>query len=112
MGCSRAVPQSRSGLPAEPGDAPAARTLACDSSDLRAHDPAVEQMDFSIRVSRKACIVRDHADGRAPTVQLAQQLHHLLAICGIEIAGRLIREENDRLARDRTRDGHALLLAS
>src|SRR6185503_8918847 len=43
-------------------------------------DAAVEEMDGAIGVPRVARIVRDHADGRAFAVQLAQELHHRLAV--------------------------------
>ena len=45
-------------------------------------------------------------------VQLAQQLHHRFAIFRIQISGRLIGQQNGRLADQRTRHGHALLLAA
>ena len=63
-------------------------------------------------MTRIAGIVRDHADGGAVHVQLAQQFHHRFAAFRIEVAGRLVREQNDRLAGDRARDSDALLLAA
>ena len=45
-------------------------------------------------------------------MQLAQQLHDRFAALRIEIARRLVGEQNDRLARDRARHGDALLLSA
>ncbi len=45
-------------------------------------------------------------------MQLAQQLHHRLAVGRVEVAGRLVRQEDGRIARDRARDRDALLLAA
>src|SRR5207344_3473695 len=73
-------------------------------------DAAVEEIDVALGVAGIAGIVRDHADRRAVHIQLTQELHHRLAALRVEIAGRLVGKENDRLAGDRARDGDALLL--
>ena len=52
--------------------------------------PAVEQVNRSVRIAGVTRVVRDHADGGAAAMQLAQQIHHLLAILRIEISSRLI----------------------
>ena len=75
-------------------------------------DAAVEEVNVAIGVAGVARIVRDHADGRAALMQLVQQVHHRLAALRIEVAGRLVGEQNDRLAGDGARDGDALLLSA
>ena len=69
-------------------------------------------MDAAVGVARVARIVRDHADRRAGAVQLAQQIHHRFAAARVEVAGRLVREQDERLAGDGARDGDALLLTA
>ena len=44
------------------------------------HDASIKQMNLPVRVPGEARVVRDHADRRAFAVQLAQQLHHGVAI--------------------------------
>jgi hypothetical protein len=56
--------------------------------------------------------VRHHADGCAAPVQFAHQFHHAFTIGRIEVARRLIREQDTGLSRDRSRDSNALLLTS
>src|SRR5687768_3638614 len=75
-------------------------------------DTAVEEVDRAVRVARVARVVRDHADRRPLAVQLAQQLHDRLAVLGVEVSGRLVREQDRRRAGDRARDSDALLLAA
>ena len=75
-------------------------------------DAAVEQVDAAVGVARVARIVRHHADGRAALMQLAEQIHHRFAALRIEVAGRLVGEQDDRLAGDRARHGDALLLTA
>ena len=63
-----------------------------------------------VGMTRVARIVGHHADRRAGLVELLQQLHHRFAALGIEVPGRLVGQQDDRLAGDRPRDGDALLL--
>ena len=44
------------------------------------HDTTVKKIDDAIGVSGESRIVRDHADGGAFLVQIAQQVHHGLAV--------------------------------
>ena len=69
-------------------------------------------MDAAVGVTCVARVVGDHADRRAGPVKLAQQLHHRFAALRVEVAGRLVGEQDDRLARDRARHGDALLLTA
>src|SRR6185503_4871869 len=54
--------------------------MASDDGERFLDHAAVEQVDVSRGVRRVACIVRDHADGRARHVQLLQEVHHRLAV--------------------------------
>ena len=56
--------------------------------------------------------VGDHDDGRAFLVELAEHPHHLLAMRGVEVAGRLVGEDQLGLADQGAGDGDALLLAA
>ena len=47
---------------------------------LFADNLAVEEMHLALRVTCKAWIMRDHADGRALAVQVGQQVHDCFAI--------------------------------
>jgi len=69
-------------------------------------------MHGAIGVASEARVVRDHADRRARGVELAEEVHHGVAVLGVEVAGRLVREEDGRLAGQRAGDGDALLLAA
>ena len=56
--------------------------IFCSSSggDFILDDPAVEQVDGAVGVLRKARVVRDHANGRASSVQFLKQIHDGFAI--------------------------------
>src|SRR5438046_10127718 len=69
---------------------------------------AVEQMDAALGVPGVARIVRDHADGGAAAVQLLEQVHHGFAAARVEVAGRLVRQQDERLAGDGAGHGNAL----
>jgi hypothetical protein len=75
-------------------------------------DSTIKKMDPAFSVTGETFVVGDDANRRALTVQLAEQLHNRLAITGIEIARGFVRKQNGGLARQRARDGHALLLAA
>src|SRR6266576_1503928 len=75
------------------------------------HDAAVEQVDRSIGVLRVARIVRHHAHRRAAAVQRPQQVHHRLAVTGVEIPRWLVGEQDRRVTHDRAGDRDSLLLA-
>ena len=69
-------------------------------------------MNGAIGVLREMGVVRHHADGCAAGVQLLQQIHHRFAVARIKVPGRLVREQDGRLARERARHGDALLLTT
>ena len=49
---------------------------------FRDHMP-VEQVADAMGVARVVGVVRDHDDGRPISVQLRQQVHHLIAVCRV-----------------------------
>ena len=73
---------------------------------------AVEQIDRAVRVIRMRRRVGDHHDGGALVVQGAQKFHHFLAVHGIQVAGRLVGQDQRLVADNRPGHGHALLLAA
>ena len=56
--------------------------------------------------------VRDQDDGVAGLVQAGEQRHDLGAGLRVEVAGRLVGEQDRRVVHERARDGHALALAA
>ena len=54
---------------------------------------------------------QQHRDAAA-AIQLLKQVHHLDAGPGVEVAGRLVGQQDRRLVDQRPRDGDALLLAA
>ena len=75
-------------------------------------DFTVEQMNFPLGLFYESRVVRHHADGGAFAVQILQQLHHCLAVTGIEIASGLVGKQYRRMAGKRSRNRHALLLTA
>ena len=75
------------------------------------HSP-VKKVHLTVCVPRIARIVSYHTNRSALTVELSQQLHHCLAVCRIEVSSRLIRQQDQWVAGDCARDGHALLLTA
>src|SRR5258708_3463814 len=62
---------------------------------------------------RSRGIVRDHDDRLAEIlVQLVEQVQHVVGALAIEIAGRLVGDDDLRVVDDRARDGDALLLTA
>ena len=69
----------------------------------------------SVRLARvgRVRVVRDHDDGLAVlAVERLQQVEDLVARLAIEVAGRLVAEQQRRIGDDRARDADALLLAA
>ena len=80
---------------------------------------AVSRQDAFVEVQRApgalggVRIVRDHDDRLAViAVERLQQVEDLVAGLAIEIAGRLVAEQQRRVGHDRARDADALLLAA
>src|SRR5262245_17027712 len=80
--------------------------------DVLVDDAAVEQMDGAVGMAGEARVVRHHADRGAVAVEVPQQLHHRVAVPRVEVAGGLVGEQDRRLAHERPRHRHALLLAA
>src|SRR5258708_21271772 len=73
---------------------------------------AVKEMDSALGMLGKARVVRDHADGRAFTMQLLQQFHHGLAIAGIQVSGWLVRQQDGWRTGQCTGPRNTLLLTA
>ena len=69
-------------------------------------------MHFAVGELGESRIVRHHADGGTVFMQLLQQLHDRFAVAGVEVSGRLIREQNGGRPGQRTGDGDTLLLTA
>src|ERR671920_2514013 len=80
---------------------------------LVAHDPAVRDLDHAPphAIHHRLVVRRDEHRGAGP-VDPVQQLHDPDGGLGIEVAGRLVGDEQRRVVDERARDGHALLLAA
>jgi len=65
-------------------------------------------MNRAIRSAGEARVVCNHANGGPVLVELAEKIHHCIAILGIEIPRRLVRKENQRRAAKPARDRIAL----
>src|SRR5438067_8004696 len=75
-------------------------------------DAAVEEGNLARGEPGVGGIVRHHDQRRPALVQLGEQLHHRLTVLRVEVPGRLVGEEDERIARDGAGDRHALLLAA
>ena len=77
------------------------------------HRPSFFQMQRFVRDGGRFRIVRHH-DQRLYQlfVQALEQRHHLLRRMSVEIACRLIRDDDLRVRHDRACDGNALLLST
>ena len=79
----------------------------CSLCDSHLHslfdNTAVEEVDAALGVTRVPRIVRDHADRRTRRMELLQQIHDGLAAARVQVSGRLVREQHERLAGDRAR---------
>src|SRR6516165_4456801 len=69
-------------------------------------------MHCAIGMLCETLIVGNHANCGAALMQLTEQMHDSFAVVRIEIASRLVREQNRRPAGERARDCDALLLAA
>src|SRR5216683_1695889 len=75
------------------------------------HSP-VHQSDDAVRSGHKVEIVRHHDDSQVfSLVQVAEEADDLLTIGGVEVAGRLIGQENARAIDKRAGDGCPLHFA-
>ena len=72
----------------------------------------IEEVNRPLRLCRILLRVRHHYDGRALGIQFPQQVHHFLAVLGVQVAGGLIGENQLRPGHYGTGDGNALLLTA
>src|ERR1019366_9322137 len=75
-----------------------------------AHHPAIGQLNHAIAISRIVHRVRYLHDGRALAVQLLEQLHDLLSLAGVQVAGRLVRQNQLGMGDHGARHRYQLLL--
>ena len=80
---------------------------------LLAREHAFVEVQRPVGALRRVRIVRHHDDGLAVVaVQRLQQVEDLVAGLAIEVAGRLVAQQQRRIGDDRARDADALLLAA
>jgi hypothetical protein len=78
-----------------------------------ADDPSIDQDDQPVGVGGRVGVVRDHDDGLAELVgRPAQELEQIGGGLGIQVAGRLVGEDDRRLVDEGPGDRNALLLAA
>ncbi len=71
------------------------------------------QMQHMLGARRGVRIVRHHDDGLALLlIQRLQQIEDLIARLAVEVAGRLVAQQQRRIGNDRARDADALLLTA
>ena len=75
-------------------------------------DQAVAHPDDPLGVLGDVVFVGDHDDGLAGVVEPAEHLHDLVAGRGVEVAGRLVGQDDVGVVDQRPGDRHALLLAA
>ena len=76
-------------------------------------DAPVDEPDGALRIGRHVRLMGDHDHRDALLrIEVGEQLHDLAAACGIEIAGRLVGQQHQRIGDDGAGDCHALLLAA
>src|SRR5215471_21111722 len=95
---NRALEARRSGMRALPGST---------------HLPAVEQPHDALGLLRLARIMRDYHDRCAfILVQVLEHFHNFIAHLAVQVAGRLVGQQDARIADNGARDGDALLLTA
>src|SRR5712664_249404 len=88
------------------------RADSCAGCCVVTHDPPVLQLDNAIPIGRIPLRVCDLNDRCAGVVQSFEELHDLLALCGMEISSRLIGEDQFRTEDHRAGHPDELLLAA
>src|ERR1051326_2005855 len=80
---------------------------------LICHDLSVPHGDHAVRQARDVGLVRDDDEGQPVlAVERPEEPHHLHRGDGVEIAGRLVGEDQPRPGHEGARDGDALLLTA
>jgi hypothetical protein len=75
-------------------------------------DLAIPKMNGPPGKNRDIELVCDDDDGVAVLMEPREQGHDLGARSGIQVTGRLVREQNGRLVHERARNGDALTLTA
>ena len=76
-------------------------------------DAAVAERNRAIGAARDLEVVGDdHHGGAEPRVEIADQREDVVASLGVEVAGRLVGQQDGRIDRQRARDGDPLALAA
>jgi hypothetical protein len=75
-------------------------------------DRPVAHHDVALRESRNVRLVRHHHDRDPALVELLENVHDLETCAAVEVAGRLIGEDDFRIVDESTRDRDSLLLAA
>ena len=75
------------------------------------HDFSVHQTYGAVSMLRHFRVVRDDDDGSSLTIQIIKDFHDVRAILGIQVPGRLVRQDNFRIIDQCPRNGYSLLLA-
>ena len=109
---ARSDPRPLRARDAQPAGAVDDRLACAGAHRLTAHAPVV-QPDAAIGVGQGRVVVADHQGGRALLVhQLADQGVHERGRCLVELARRLVGEQQPRPVRERRAQRDALLLAA
>src|SRR4029077_17327892 len=77
---------------------------------LYVNDPAIPQLNDAFAVGGVFLGVRHLHDGHALFIQLAEELHDLFALAGVQVPSRFISKQKLWLGNDRARDAYQLLL--
>src|SRR5438552_2035981 len=109
MGPAIPKPQPASRPPLPPRRPPLARRRP-PPPPLRGRDPPVPQLDDPMAVLGVFLRVRHLDDRRAGSVEALEQLHDLAPLTGVQIASRLVGENELRLRNHRPCDTDQLLL--
>jgi hypothetical protein len=75
-----------------------------------ADEEAVAELEHPVGARRDARIVRREQDGLAPVDEVAQQPHDVAGVLGVEVARRLVGEQQTGPVDQGTRERDALLL--
>ena len=75
-------------------------------------DLSVAELDFSGGKGRDVGLVRHEGDGLSLFMQILEQAHDFVGGAGVEVAGGLVGEQDDRVIDQGAGDGDALLLAA
>jgi hypothetical protein len=73
---------------------------------------AVEQVDGALRISGDVGVVGYQQDGPSLLLEFNEKVHDLNACLRVDVACRLISQDQQGIIRESPRNGNALLLSS